>query len=172
MLRICCRLNEIDITQLFTVYQETIAADGRMRLPWGSEYEQVASCQQDFYEYLIDFLRVRGAFYALWVVDGQYQSALRVEPYRDGYLLCGLETRPECRRKGFASALVAAVLKHLGAGDDINVYAHVDKKNKASLAVHADCGFQIIADHAVYLDGSVIQSSYTLHWSDIKGATV
>ncbi len=165
MLQIFYRLNEIDLAQLLSVYEESIARDGRERLPWGTEYEQLASAQNNFYEFLMDFFCVMEAFYAVWTVEDEYQSALRVEPYCDGYLLCGLETRPESRGKGFASALVAAVLDYLCADADVKVYSHVDKKNKASLAVHADCGFWCVKEHAVYLDGSVSHSSCTLIWN-------
>lgn len=152
MLKLCNKLSEIKFSQLCDVYGYDQGGIGR---------------QNDLYDYLYeDFFRVRGAFYALWESQGCYVSALRAEPYRDGYLIEALETHPAERERGYAKSLLDAVL-HSGkipAGHP--VYAHVHKKNAASLAVHAACGFERVLEHAVFIDGSVYQHSCTLRWSE------
>lgn len=115
--------------------------------------------EQDFYSYLKDcFFITENAVYALYELDGRYVSALRYEPYKDGFLISALETKPAERMKGFASRLLMEVLPQISG----KVYSHVSKNNVASLAVHEKCGFRIISDQARYLDGSVNSWSFTL----------
>lgn len=122
--------------------------------------------RNDLYDYLHeDFFRVSGAFYAVWELQGLYVSALRMEPYRDGYLIEALETLPRERGKGYAKSLLNGVLYSGEVSDGLPVYSHVRKKNSASLAVHTACGFEPILDHAVFIDGSVYHHSRTLRWT-------
>ncbi len=110
----------------------------------------------DFYEELEAFFAAGDGVWAVWETEGVYVSALRLEPYRDGFLLAGLETHPRYRGQGYAQRLLAAVLPE-GA-----VYSHVAKDNPVSLHIHEKLGFQIISDCAVYLDGSADRKAYTL----------
>ena len=121
--------------------------------------QQLYLAEQDFYQYLREcFFAVPGAFYAVWVEHDRYVSALRMEPYKDGLLLEALETAPEHRQKGYATALIRAALQKAGS---VKVYSHVSKKNVPSWKTHEVCGFQKILDYAVYADGSVLRSSVT-----------
>ncbi len=130
--------------QLMAVYRESLGDDLTLR--------------QDFYTYLRhEFFTQPGAMLAVWKAQGIYVSALRLEPYRDGLLLTGLETHPEHRGRGYAQELLGAVLSREG-----KVYSHVDKRNLISLHVHQKAGFQIISDTAVYLDGSADSKCWTL----------
>ena len=116
--------------------------------------------EQDFRQYLDEvFFRTSGALCALWEEKGKYVSVLRLEPYKDGLLLEGLETHPDHRKKGYAAKLIAAVQRHL---DSVKVYSHVNKRNIASLKTHEKCGFRQISDHAVYINGSVDYRCCTL----------
>ncbi len=146
MLKIVKKMADLDFGQLMTVYAESCG-------------ESLAA-EQDFYGYLQeDFFRQPGAYYALWVVDGRYVSALRMESFRDGWLLTGLETAPNVRRKGYAGALLGGVLAMSNPG---RIYSHVKKDNISSLFVHEKCGFQRISEQAVYLDGSADSHCCTL----------
>ena len=158
MLKLIHSRKDIDSYQLLRVYREDIekCASG----PY--DFKRRIEAEQDFYAYLEIFFSDRRAFYSVWAPDGQYVAAMRVEPYKDGFLITGLETAPEERRKGYASSLMSAVLSYLKNSGMVPVYSHVDKNNEASLAVHQQCGFQVLYDHAVYLDGSVLHTSYTL----------
>lgn len=136
---------ELDIEQLMGVYKEQ---------NWN---------ESDMLSYLREvFFRQKGAFYAVWVADSAYKTAVRFEPYEDGMLLHSLETAPAARRKGYAQLLLIHTLDYLRTTDCKKIYSHIDKRNKASLALHTKCGFDIISDCAVYLDGTVTQYSNTL----------
>lgn len=134
MLKIVKKLSQLNFAELMRVYSPNSL-----------------QAEQDFYDYLRrDFFRQEGVFYAVWEEDGVYISALRLEPFRDGLLLEGLETRPERRRQGYAKNLLSQVLNETKKP----VYSHIHKKNAASQAVHMVCGFVKIQNCAVYIDSS------------------
>lgn len=153
MLLIAKSLRELDFRQLMDVYEEgnrENAGQQYLQLPEGQGISEV---EQDFYAFLkAEFFSVPGAFYATWTVDRRYVSALRMEPYRDGWLIEAVETKPDCRRKGYASSLMKAVFDVLQVG---KVYSHIHKKNLPSQKLHEGLGFRRCADRAVYIDGSV-----------------
>ena len=157
MLLIAKRLEELDFSALMDVYIE-----GNQEK--ADEYGDggLLRAEREFYDYLReDFFRQKDAFYALWKVRGRYVSAMRLEPYGDGWLLEALETAPDHRRKGYAKELMHAVLDEMG---HVIVYSHVSRRNEASLRIHYACGFQKHLDHVVYLDGSVTNRAITLRY--------
>lgn len=162
MLKIIRFLKELDFSQLMRVYEEGNRENGAEFYPHLPEGQQLIRAEQDFYAFLQEFFRGPEAFYAVWTVDGNYAAALRMEPYRDGLLLEALETAPGLRRKGYARALINETKACLRTQGHRKIYSHVNKKNEASLAVHAACGFQRTLEHAVYIDGSVTQRCCTL----------
>ena len=163
MVKIIGEIGELNTQQLLDVYLQSHENYGREHFPKLDAHEQLVFAQEDFRSYLReDFFLQKDAFYAVWIVDGVYQCALRLEPYRDGMLLQALETAPNARRKGYAGSLIAEVLKHLQGRSYKAVYSHVEKHNIPSLAVHYKCGFQKLTDSATYLDGTVTQRSCTL----------
>ena len=157
MLQIAKRLEELDFSALMDIYCEG-------NLEKAEEYGDggLLRAEREFYDYLReDFFRQKDAFYALWKVQGQYVSAMRLEPHGDGWLLEALETAPDHRRKGYAKELMHAVLDEMG---HVIVYSHVSRRNEASLRTHYACGFQKHVDHVVYLDGSVTNRAITLRY--------
>ncbi len=166
MLKIFHNMNSLDFGALMEVYAETNRISGQTCYAKLPHSEQLLCAEQDFYAYLHDcFFCQRGAFYAVWIAEGAYVSALRIEPYTDGLLLAGLETAPNARRRGYASALIKAVLAYLRDKPCIRLYSHVAKNNAASLAAHKSCGFQLVSDHASLIDGSVLRSACTVCYS-------
>lgn len=125
----------VDLSKLQQVYSES-----------GNSY---------FYEDTLDFLLEDRCVYAVWCVDGCYVSALRWQPYLDGFLIAGVETRPDAKRRGYARQLLRAVLVHFAADGKRIVYSHIDKHNQASIRLHHNCGFEKSRDYARLLDGSV-----------------
>ena len=113
---------------------------------------------QIFYLDLLSFFEEPLAIYALWVVDDCYCAALRLEPYKDGFLVAGLETHPDKRNKGYATMLLNAVAEYTNS----KLYSHVDRNNRISLRVHEKCGFQTALDYAVYLDGGISRKAITM----------
>lgn len=162
MLQIYCSPNMPELGRLSKVYEQSICNDSRLLNRSIPENVRLLQAQQDFYVFVRFFLRECNGIYAVWTERDLYVSALRLEPYRDGLLLEALETAPTERGKGYATALINAVILHLKENGYTKIYSHVDKNNLSSLAVHQRCGFERIMEHAVYADGSVLCSSCTL----------
>ena len=157
MLEIIKSMKQLNIGQIIGVYEESIRENAERFSLTNQQAED------GFLSYLEeDFFRQQGAFYAVWSVNNVYQSALRLESYRDGLLLEALETAPNARRQGYGAALLEGVLKQLKESKYKVVYSHISKRNRASLNLHKKCGFSIISDSATYVDGTVTQNSYTL----------
>lgn len=144
MLKLIYAMSQLDAEQLLVVYTE-------------QNWDEDA-----FLSYLREeFFREKGAFYAVWIEENTYKAAVRFCPYRDGVLLHSLETAPAERRKGYACKLLAEALKHLRTTELKKVYSHIEKRNIASIGLHRKCGFEMISDSAIYLDGTVTQYSST-----------
>ena len=144
MLQVYSRCFQGDISQILSVYGQTIAL----------EYKS----NNDFIDDLECFLNVKNAKFWTLADSGCVVAAMRTENYEGGYLITCLETAPECRRKGYGHHLVALVIERQPG----RYYAHVKKTNQASLSLHRKLGFRIVHDYAKYVDGSVFRSSYTL----------
>lgn len=159
MLIIADKLRDLSFSSLMEVYYEGNLEKAREDwedhpLPFA-----IQQAEQDFYLYLQDvFFKTPDVCYGVWAEGGRYISALRLEPYQDGFLLEALETNPQYRRMGYATKLVKAVLKEYPGR---KIYAHIHKKNTASIKTHHACGFSKILDYAVYIDGSVNQRACT-----------
>jgi len=152
-------MKEFSFGKLMDVYLEGNQEKAREVYFDMSESAGLRLAEQDFFDYLEScFYKTKGSIYAIYELDGNYVSALRFEPYKDGFLISALETKTSERRKGYACFLLTEVTSYI----DGKIYSHVSKKNAASLAVHKKCGFRIISDLARYLDGSVNSRAYTL----------
>ena len=162
MLKVARKLSEISFANLMSIYYEGNLANGKEHYPDDTEEVQIRKAEDDFYQYLnAVFFRQEDSYYMIWIVNGHYTAALRLEPYRNGHLLSALETAPEARGKGYATSLIQEILSYLSSHGSGIVYSHVSKRNEASLAVHRKCGFQDIKDYAVYADGSVLHNHFT-----------
>ncbi len=141
MLRIITRFRDLDFGALAAVYAGSLQA------------------QQELYQYLRQgFFTQPEDCCCLWVQSGEPVCALRLQGYKDGLLLEALETAPTHRRKGYARALVSAVLaEHPGK----KLYVHIANDNRASIALHLGCGFRKISDMARFADGSVTSRAGT-----------
>lgn len=148
MLKVIKSISELHHEQLLSVYSGSL---------------ENLEAQSVFLSYLHeDFFQHNGACYCIWVVDGAYKSALRLEPYRDGLLLHALETEPASRKMGYGYSLVKSVLKYFSGTKYKCIYSHVEKRNILSQSLHKKCGFQTIADTAALLDGTVTANFHTL----------
>ena len=156
MLKIARSMSELPFEQLMEVYKETNIRSAERH--WGSVSSAygLTMAQRLFYEQLqCGFYSIPDAMYCLWFVDGECVSALRLEPWKDGWLLAALETAPAHRKRGYAQALVTAVQGYLMAQGAVRLYSHISQRNVASIRVHQRCGFKKIADTARLLDGTV-----------------
>lgn len=160
MLEVFDSLKNLNFQMLMDVYAQSNRENAEVYFPQLSEPQGVAMVEQQFYTFLQEvFFKTRDSRYCVWLADGKYVSALRLEPYRDGLLLEALETAPEQRHKGYGCRLMQAALGQIQGKP---VYSHVGKRNAASLALHMGCGFEKIQDCAVYINGSVSQNAVTL----------
>lgn len=163
MLKIIRSMHQIEFFQLTQVYEKSLWEDARSYPDNSSEFEVVRKAEDRFYDYLMGWLyESKENMLFVWEHDGRYVSAVRLEPYKDGYLISGLETKPSEYNKGFAKQLLREVVSHVRQQGNARIYSHVEKKNAASLAVHRCVGFTVIDDVAVYIDGTVTTNSFTL----------
>lgn len=150
------RIRDLNIIQMKSVYEESIcelANDFLLR-----NEQNYLEAEQQFYSDLCEFFGIYGARTAVWVENSLYLSVLRIEKYRDGFLISSLETLPSARGHGYASKLLKAVLETVG---EHKVYSHIHRKNIASLKLHKSLGFEKIADTALLVDGSVLPGMQT-----------
>lgn len=157
MLLITQEIIAINYSQLMHVYEESIQLNGRKTYPRSSPVKQVFFSEQDLYSYL-RFALGSGCWLAVWVESGCYQSAVRLEPYKDGLLVTALETARNVRNKGYAQTLMNAVLQNFSA---VKIYAHIYADNKISIHLHEKLGFKQIKKTAEFLDGTVTSDAYT-----------
>ena len=168
MLRIATSISELNFGKLMCVYEESNRVNV-LELYSGMDRNLAAlNAEQDFYQYLNEiFFCTKGAVCAIWVEGERYVSALRFEPYQDGFLLEALETAPDDRGRGYATALIHAACSWITAQGCCKIYSHVSKDNTPSLKVHAACGFQLILDYAEYIDGTLKDTAYTLCFTNV-----
>ena len=152
MLKLARNMSQVPFSQLKKVYEQSIKLSARRDYP-GMD-DGLLQAEMDLYDYFRGvFFKTPGAYLCMWEEEGSVVSVLRLEPYRDGLLVTGLETAPNHRGRGYASALLSASCAMLQPG--MPVYAHIHRSNLASAAVHKKCGFEIIANYSKLLDGSV-----------------
>lgn len=161
MLKIITKCHQLDFGQLMNVYRDSILDDGMLHYPWLDDGQKIQEAEQDYYAFLREFFKFPGAFLAVWEIDGVYCASLRIEPYADGFLLEGVETAPDKRRRGFAKSLIENVVKHLSDKDAGKLYSHIDNMNLASIKLHEACHFIKQNNHAVFADGSVDHHTFT-----------
>ena len=159
MLLIVERISGLNMDALKRIYVQTM---DRMDTDRSGSFGADSSADQCFMENLRLFFQIRNAKLYIWEDSGIPVAALRCEPYGDGVLISNLETIPEMRGRGYAKALLSAVIRDLRNWRVYKVYSHVGKRNKPSLSVHNFCGFQICSDYAKLLDGTVSQNYYTM----------
>lgn len=170
MLKIFHSLRDLRFSALLDVYKNSLAESSQTDHEVTAE-DQIKA-QQEFYYYLKDcFFRDSSSFYAVWELHGRYMAALRIEEYRDGFLLAALQTAPEARNRGYATLLITGTLDYLSAIGKKPVYAHVDKENSSSMRVHEKCGFTVFSETAAYIDGSFSSAACTMIYEFTKKQT-
>ncbi len=152
----------IDFRMYKTLYRQRIEELRLQNYRQLNYAEGVLSSEEDFWYDTDAFLKLGDSFVCIWSVEGKYISALRVEGYKDGYLLTNLETDPDYRNKGYASLLIDALKDYLASCGCKFLYAHIAKRNRLSLMVHQKLGFQSISEVATLVDGTVSSNFYTL----------
>lgn len=143
--------NMLPYRPLMDIYSESIA--GATKKDSGAA--GILQAEQNFFGYLYyDFFSVKNAVLFTWNENGRPVAAVRMEPYRDGLLVTGLETRPDMRGRGVAKRLLCDALEHVRKNGVKKMYSHIVRENAASIAVHKACGFEVVQTFAQCLDGS------------------
>ena len=160
MLRTIHTMEELDISGWMEVYREGHEENGAYFYPDEPPERALHLAEEDSRRFLEGFFQIPGAQYWIWEEEGRYVSCLRLKPDRDGLLLEALETRPDCRRRGFGNQLILSVLSHLPRGTKI--YSEISKENLPSLAIHRVCGFSQVLDYGLQEDGSKADHCVTM----------
>lgn len=152
--------------RLFLVYEEDIHKHGIENYSWMDGNLRILEAEQDTYSYYKDFLSQVGTLCCIWNLDGEYVSALRIEPYRDGALISGLATCPKYRKRGYAYHLVESTVDYLRECGIKRLYSHIRNDNIPSIKVHEKCGFVKIKDTASFIDSSadIYSGTYLLKY--------
>lgn len=157
------KMRDLDFGKLMKLYRAYNARYGAEAAPDKAEAEQLFFAENQFREFLTDnFFSQNGAGYFIRVWNGRYASALRLWRYQDGFLIEGLETDPDFRRMGHATHLIRAVQERTPL--ETRLYAHVHKRNRASLSLHKKADFQMYLDFARGIFGDVSSEFVTLVW--------
>lgn len=90
-----------------------------------------------------DFFSEKDHCYYILSVDDEWVAAMRfIRLAEHSYFLEALETKPEQRRKGYATALFTRVIRKHRPEGSFTVKSIVSKHNEASLAFHEKVGFK------------------------------
>ena len=104
-----------------------------------------------------------------WVLEenGIWVCALRLNLIEKGlYYLEALETKPDCRKQGYATKLMNGVLSKLKSEGSFRICDCISKKNIASIRTHEKCGFRIVSDKGFdYLQNEADDHDYGLEFS-------
>ena len=131
MLLVFDALKQLHFSALMAVYEDGNRENGAQLYPDLPAGQQILRAEQDFYAYLqTGFFTQPGDLYCIWQEDGQYVAALRLQRYGDGLLLEALETHPAYRRRGYAEALIRAVLDRTRPE---KLYSHISHRNSQFL---------------------------------------
>lgn len=154
---------DVDREKLMGVYAQSNGENAEIMYPDEDRAAAVKKVEDGFMDFLRDgfYLREGNVYYVL-EEDGEWKSALRLSLIEPGfYYLEALETRPDCRRQGYAAKLINAVLAELKGQGSFIMRDCVSKTNTASLATHKKCGFVIDAEDGYdYLNGGVNERHY------------
>ena len=149
MLKIVNRFCDLDIDRILLVYEEQFS--GRSKLT-----------KDDFCEDWMLFFRDKHNVCCIWETEATFKACLRIEPYRDGALITCLETAPQDRGPGHATALINAVKDYLKQQNCSAMYVHILENNKVSMHTHRKAGFTKYSDVAHLVDGTISQRYCTL----------
>ena len=141
--------SDLDPEKLMAVYAESNYENTDYFFPDEADKEAaVRKVEAGFLDFLQNEFFVQ-AEVAYWILEknGVWVSALRTCQIQEGlYYLEALETRPDQRRQGAASSLLAGVTEALKKDGPFRLCDCVSKKNTASLKTHEKCGFEIVSE--------------------------
>ena len=113
-----------------------------------------------------EFFATPGNIYWVLEENGLWVSALRTSRIEPGlYFIEALETRPDCRQKGYGTRLLQEIVEELKQEGPFRLCSTASKKNTASLKTHLKSGFVIVSEEGFdYLAGEAFSSDYGLEY--------
>ena len=159
---------KVDTRKLMEIYSESNYENTNYFYPEDSDKEAaVRKVEAGFLDYLKnDFFNKTDATYWVLEIDGVWVSALRTCKIQEGlYYIEALETRPDCRRKGYGAELLSSAADSLKKNGSFRLCSCVSKKNIASLRTHEKCDFQIVSEEGYdYLNGEADDRDFSLEY--------
>ena len=160
---------ELDTRKLMDVYAEGNYENTEYFFP-DEEDKSIAvqKVEAGFLNFLKnDFFSKSDAIYWILDIDGIWVSALRTCMIQDDlYYMEALETRPDCRRKGYEATLLSGVVEAFKENGSFRLCSCVSKRNVASLKTHEKCGFRIVSEEGYnYLSGEADNNNFGMEYS-------
>lgn len=161
-----CDLNE---RKLMDVYSESNFENTDYFFPNETDKAvAVRKVEEGFCGFLKDeFYANAGNAYWILEENGIWVCALRLNLIEKGlYYLEALETKPDCRKQGYATKLMNGVIETLKSDGSFRICDCISKKNVASIRTHEKCGFRIVSDKGFdYLQNEADDHDYGLEFS-------
>ena len=159
---------DLNTERLMKIYVESNTENAHYFYPDEPDLQKaIRLCEERFSEYLEnDFYSQSGRIYWVLEENGQWVSALRTSFIKENiYYIEALETKPNCRKLGYAGKLLRSVAKHLKTEGSFLLCSNVSKKNIPSLRTHIKSGFRIAADPGYdYLQNSYESKCYGMEY--------
>ena len=162
------RFQDIDGRKLMDLYSESNQENTDHFYPDETDKAlAVKKVEAGFLEFLKnDFFTHDKSTYWILAENETWISALRTNRVRDDlYYMEALETRPDFRKRGYGSQLLAAVIGAFKLESSFRLCDCVRKTNIASLKTHETCGFRIVSEEGYdYLSGEKNDADYSLEY--------
>lgn len=157
-------MQDLDQRKLMDIYSEGNLENTDFFYPEIKDKKlAVEKVEADFLNYIESkFFATENNTYVILEKEDVWVSALRLYKIKDGfYYIEALETRPEFRKKGYASELLDGVINTFKNRGAFQLCDCVSKKNIASLKTHEKVGFEIISEAGIdYLCNEADERDY------------
>lgn len=160
--------SDLEPRKLMALYCESNAENADELYPTEEKAAALRKVEASFLHFLEnDFFPREKAAYWIWEENGVWLSAARTcETERGLYYLEALETPPQHRNRGYASALLTGILDALKAEGAFRLCDCVSKTNTASLRTHEKCSFAIVSQTGYnYLYKTANEHEFGLEYS-------
>jgi len=161
-------MQDLDQRRLMDIYSEGNLENTDFFYPEIEDKKlAVEKVEADFLNYIDSkFFAAENNTYVVLKKEDIWVSALRLYQIKDGfYYIEALETRPEFRKKGYASELLDGVISTFKQRGTFQLCDCVSKKNIASLKTHEKVGFEIISEVGIdYLCNEADERDYGMEY--------
>ncbi len=163
-------MDEVNINEFLEIFKESSKENALEWYPESTAEEALEKYENGFLEYMRDtFWKEKGAL-ALLSWKGRYVSSLRLYTKDENtFLMEALETKPDCRKKGFASEIIRRTISCLEEKyDRIELISYTGKHNIASQHTHAAAGMKNIRDYWENEQGERDETQLTFSYKTVR----